>query len=48
MRRPGTELDDSSVHAITGATQTSTRLEGIISSALTEWRSKMGEEDTRP
>ncbi|MDY0357813.1 MAG: FMN-binding protein [Sedimentisphaerales bacterium] len=48
MKRPGAELDDSSVHAITGATQTSTRLEGIISSALTEWRSKMGEEGTRP
>jgi Na+-transporting NADH:ubiquinone oxidoreductase subunit C len=46
MRRPGADLDNSSVHAITGATQTSTRLEGIINSALTEWQSKVGKEGT--
>jgi len=44
MKRPGAELDDSSVHAITGATQTSTRLERIINSALTEWQSRVGKE----
>ncbi len=42
MKRPGAELDDSSVHAITGATQTSVRLEGIINSALSEWQSRVG------
>jgi Na+-transporting NADH:ubiquinone oxidoreductase subunit C len=47
MKRPGGELDDSSVHAITGATQTSTRLEGIINAALTEWQSKVAREGTR-
>ncbi len=47
MKRPGAELDDSSVHAITGATQTSTRLDGIINAALTEWQSKVGKEGTR-
>jgi Na+-transporting NADH:ubiquinone oxidoreductase subunit C len=44
MKRPGAELDDSSVHAITGATQTSVRLEGIINSALSEWQSRVGQE----
>ena len=44
MKRPGVELDDSSVHAITGATQTSNRLERIINSALTEWQSRVGKE----
>jgi len=47
MKRPGAELDDSTVHAITGATQTSTRLDGIINTALTEWQSKVGKEGTR-
>lgn len=44
MKRPGEELDDNTVHAITGATQTSTRLEGIINSALAEWQSSVGQE----
>lgn len=47
MKRPGEELGDSNVHAITGATQTSTRLEGILNSALAEWQSKVGKEGTR-
>ena len=42
MKRPGAELGDSDVHAVTGATQTSTRLEKIINDGLKEWRSKMG------
>jgi Na+-transporting NADH:ubiquinone oxidoreductase subunit C len=46
MKRPGEELGDSNVHAITGATQTSTRLEGIINSALAEWQSKVSKEGT--
>ncbi len=46
MKRPGEELGNSNVHAITGATQTSTRLEGIINSALTQWQSKIGKEGT--
>lgn len=41
LTRPGTILGDSEVHAITGATQTSTRLERIINTALTEWRTEI-------
>ncbi|MBN1361719.1 MAG: FMN-binding protein [Sedimentisphaerales bacterium] len=44
MKRPGAELGASDVHAVTGATQTSTRLERIINEALRSWRSKMGQE----
>jgi Na+-transporting NADH:ubiquinone oxidoreductase subunit C len=39
MKRPSDELGKSDVHAITGATQTSTRLEKIINEALTNWLS---------
>jgi len=38
MRRPGETLGKNEVHAVTGATQTSTRLEGIINSALKDWQ----------
>jgi Na+-transporting NADH:ubiquinone oxidoreductase subunit C len=41
IKRPGTELGASDVHAVTGATQTSTRLEKIINSALTNWRQQL-------
>jgi Na+-transporting NADH:ubiquinone oxidoreductase subunit C len=41
MKRPGTILGKSDVHAVTGATQTSTRLEKIINNALKNWSSKM-------
>ena len=41
IKRPGTKLGASDVHAVTGATQTSNRLEKIISSALTSWRQKL-------
>ena len=44
IRRPGETLGPSDVHAVTGATQTSTRLERIINTALTEWQSKVGKE----
>ncbi len=40
IRRPGTALDDSAVHGVTGATQTSDRLEIIINDALRQWRDK--------
>jgi len=40
MKRPGDELAKSDVHAITGATQTSTRLEKIINEALKNWLSE--------
>ena len=39
IKRPGTVLGDSDVHAVTGATQTSTRLENIINTGLKEWLS---------
>jgi Na+-transporting NADH:ubiquinone oxidoreductase subunit NqrC len=38
IRRPGMVLGDNEVHAVTGATQTSSRLEIIINNALTQWR----------
>ncbi|MBN1393182.1 MAG: FMN-binding protein [Sedimentisphaerales bacterium] len=41
IARPGTKLDQSSVHAVTGATQTSTRLEIIINNALNQWQQSM-------
>ncbi len=41
IKRPGDDLSDSEVHAVTGATQTSTRLEKIINDSVTAWREKM-------
>jgi Na+-transporting NADH:ubiquinone oxidoreductase subunit C len=40
MKRPGDELGKSDVHAVTGATQTSTRVEKIINSSLNNWISE--------
>lgn len=40
FRRPGEPLSTGQVHAVTGATQTSIRLEKIINDALDQWRSK--------
>jgi Na+-transporting NADH:ubiquinone oxidoreductase subunit C len=44
MKRPGAELGASDVHAVTGATQTSTRLERIINNDLAAWRSAINKE----
>ena len=44
FRRPGEDLGDSEVHAVTGATQTSVRLEGIINEALKAWQVEVSEE----
>lgn len=43
IRRPGTTLGNSEVHAVTGATQTSSRLEIIINMALKQWRDQDSE-----
>ena len=43
IRPPGAPLGESDVHAVTGATQTSTRLEKIINESITEWRTKLAE-----
>jgi len=43
LRSPGSALGPSDVHAVTGATQTSTRLEKILNEALTQWRAKLAE-----
>ena len=40
IRPPGAALGASDIEAVTGATQTSTRLEKILNDELTEWRSK--------
>ncbi len=45
MRRPGTELGENDVYAVTGATQTSTRLEAIVNRAVNEWQSQMGKQE---
>ena len=39
--RSGEELQQGQVHAVTGATQTSTRLEKIINDSLNQWRNKI-------
>lgn len=41
IKRPGTELGESDVHAVTGATQTSTRLEKLINDGLSQWLTQM-------
>jgi Na+-transporting NADH:ubiquinone oxidoreductase subunit C len=41
FKRAGTELGPCDVHAVTGATQTCTRLEKIINTHLVEWRSHL-------
>ena len=41
FRRSGEELQQGQVHAVTGATQTSTRLEKIINDNLNQWREKL-------
>lgn len=43
IKRPGDILSQSDVHAVTGATQTSARLEKIINDGLKTWRLKMAE-----
>ena len=52
FKPPGTVLGESDVHAVTGATQTSTRLEKILNGALKDWREKLSENNeansTRP
>jgi Na+-transporting NADH:ubiquinone oxidoreductase subunit C len=45
IRRPGTTLADNEVHAITGATQTSDRLEIIINTALKKWQDQNAKKD---
>ena len=40
FKQPGSPLGPNEVHAVTGATQTSTRLEKILNDALTGWYSK--------
>lgn len=43
IRRPTDALGTSDVHAVTGATQTSTRLEKILNDALKKWRTELDE-----
>ena len=45
IKRPGSELGQSDVHAVTGATQTSTRLEKVINDALKSWQQNITGED---
>ncbi|UCD52220.1 MAG: FMN-binding protein [Phycisphaerales bacterium] len=46
--RPGADLGASDVHAVTGATQTSTRVEGIINEAVKQWQSEVGRKGDVP
>ncbi len=41
IRRPTVHLSENEVHAVTGATQTCTRLERIICQALQQWQEQM-------
>ena len=41
IRRPGATLSKSDVHGVTGATQTSNRVENIINMALKKWRTEI-------
>ncbi|MHC4293534.1 MAG: hypothetical protein ACYSTX_04500, partial [Planctomycetota bacterium] len=41
IKRAGNELGQSEVRAVTGATQTSVRLEKIINSAVENWRKQL-------
>jgi Na+-transporting NADH:ubiquinone oxidoreductase subunit C len=43
FKRPGRPLGESDVHAVTGATQTSSRLEKIINAAVSDWLTKLSE-----
>ena len=43
IRRPSASLGKSEVHAVTGATQTSSRLEVIINTALNNWRQRVAD-----
>jgi len=47
FRRPGETLTPSQVHAVTGATQTSVRLEKIVNDAVAQWREQLSGE-SRP
>lgn len=42
VRNPAEPIDESSVHAVTGATQTSLRLEKFMNERLAAWRDAMG------
>ncbi len=44
MKRPGDALGPNDIHAVTGATQTSVRLEKILNDALKKWRAELAEE----
>lgn len=47
LKRPGDELGMSDVHAVTGATQTSSRLEKIINDSLKKWLAELDEKSER-
>ncbi|MDH4210102.1 MAG: FMN-binding protein [candidate division WOR-3 bacterium] len=44
IRGPTEPLDESSVHAITGATQTSNRLAKFMNENISQWRARMAEQ----
>lgn len=48
MRRPGATLGKNDVYAVTGATQTSVRVESMVNRAIEEWRAKVGGEGGSP
>ncbi|MBN1817101.1 MAG: FMN-binding protein [Sedimentisphaerales bacterium] len=48
LRPAGSSLDSNEVHAITGATQTCTRLERILNDAIKEWRSDSSDKGAAP
>ena len=48
IRRSGSALGESDVYAVTGATQTSVRLEAMVNDAIKTWQAKVGGEEGNP
>jgi len=48
MRRPGADLGQNDVYAVTGATQTSVRVESMINQAIRDWRAGLDGEGGLP
>jgi Na+-transporting NADH:ubiquinone oxidoreductase subunit C len=47
IKRPSASLGENAVHAVTGATQTSNRLEKLINNDVKQWRETMQKPDSK-
>jgi len=48
IRRPGEPVDEHAVHGVTGATQTSTRLQKIIADSVAAWQARRTGKEAAP